>query len=126
MCECRLCVPKPPILLDQTASDRAGIPMKNANSVAGDFNTAITLDDAGMALGPGPGTGLAGPAESGHSRTPFSNDAVTYDPATGLFHDGGDTFPTAAGGGSASTSNGSSSPVASIPTLASWLTNGLW
>src|SRR5262245_45569079 len=100
--------------------------MKKANIVAGDFNTAITLDDAGMALGPGPGTGLSGPAEIGHSRTPFSNDAVTCDPATGLFHDGGDTFPTAAGGGSASTSSGSSSPVASIPTLAAWLTNGFW
>ena len=33
---------------------------------------------------------------------------------------------SAAGSGSASTNNGSSSPVATIPTLATWLTNGFW
>jgi len=66
--------------------------MKRANTVAGDFNTAVTLDDAGMALGPAVGTGAAELAESGHARTPFSNDAVTYDPATGLYYDEGEPF----------------------------------
>ena len=41
------------------------------------------------------------------------------------YYDEGDTFPLAAGG-SASTSAGSSSPVASVDTLADWLVNGFW
>src|SRR5262249_38192018 len=39
--------------------------------------------------------------------------------------DDGDIFPLAAGG-SAGTSAGSNSPVASIATLANWLVNGFW
>src|SRR5689334_2552538 len=51
--------------------------------------------------------------------------ASFHNAAWGIFSDPGDTFPLAAGG-SASLGNGSSAPVASIPTLADWLVNGFW
>src|SRR5262245_65248837 len=73
-------------------------------TIAGASDAAADLDESGFAPNPGPGADRTETAE---------------------VSDGGDTFPLAAGG-SASTSAGSSSPVASIATLATWLVNGFW
>ncbi|MCP4621299.1 MAG: matrixin family metalloprotease [Bradyrhizobium sp.] len=75
--------------------------LRMKKTIAGEFDAAADLDEAGFA----PGTAV--PA------------------ATAEYVDEGDVFPFAAGG-SADTSAGSSSPVASIATLANWLVNGFW
>src|SRR5205809_302249 len=79
--------------------------MKKAFSVADNFDSTHAFDDEGMA---------------------FSRTGSGFGPTEPVqFSDGGETFPLAAGG-SSSLNNGSSSPVASIPTLADWLVNGFW
>src|SRR5215468_159978 len=78
------------------------LPMKR--TIAGESDALVDLDESGFAPSPGPVAGRTEAAE---------------------YFDAGDVFPLAAGG-SASTSAGSSSPVASIPTLATWLVNGFW
>ena len=73
-------------------------------TIAGDRDWTVAPDDADIPLGHGPAVDPAGPVE---------------------YSDDGDPFPLAAGG-SASTANGSNSPVASTATLADWLINGFW
>jgi serralysin len=71
-------------------------------TIADEFNATADLDEAVFVSG-----SAAGRTE------------------TADYFDEGDVFPLAAGG-SAGTSAGSSSPVASIATLADWLINGFW
>src|SRR5215475_15009770 len=71
-------------------------------TIAGEFDATADRDEAGFASGP-----VAGRTEAAE------------------YFDEGEPLPLAAGG-SASTGAGSSSPVASIPTLATWLVNGFW
>src|SRR5215510_9769356 len=90
-------------LPDSLSANSSQIALGVMKKTIADSDSPAAFDDAGMVLGHGPVAGA---------------DAADE-------YDEGDPFPLAAGG-SSSTSAGSNSPVASIPTLADWLINGFW